>query len=419
MTRAVAKQTLARASRVMDQCEELSRLSEEDTGLTRRYGTSALRATQDQVDRWMIAAGMTTRRDAIGNLIGRYDGAAAAAPSLVLGSHLDSVRDAGKYDGPLGVLVALAAVTHLHEQGIRLPFAIELPAFADEEGLRFHTDYLGSRAYLGAVDPRFLERVDNDGITLRDAILGFGGDPDASCHVRSCPADVLGYVEVHIEQGPTLEAAGLPVGVVSAIAGQSKYMIELRGVAGHAGTVAMDRRHDALAAAAELILAAEAIARETEDLVATVGELYVKPGASNVIPNHVRLSLDIRHPADDIRKRAIATLRERVDSLHQARGVTSTWEIAMENPARPADPDLARMLASAIEATGYAPVWLPSGAGHDGVALSAAMPFAMLFVRCKDGVSHNPAESVTTEDVAVAIAVIDELLALRAAAVTS
>jgi allantoate deiminase len=411
-----ASRSLRRAHEVMDQVDRLSTLSEDESGLTRRYGTSALRATQDQVAAWMAAAGTQPRRDPLGNLLGRYEGATPDAPALILGSHLDSVRDAGKYDGPLGVLVALAAIKQLHERGERLPFAIELAAFADEEGTRFHTDYLGSRSYLGTLRPADLDRLDHDGVSLREAISGFGGDPLACTSARSCPENTLGYVEVHIEQGPALEAAGLPVGVVSAIAGQTKYLIDIEGVAGHAGTVAMRLRRDALAAAAELILAAEAIARETPDLVATVGEIYVRPGASNVIPNHAHLSLDIRHPDDAALATVLPELRRRVDALHQARGVTSTWTVVMQNPARPADPALTGLLEAAVTELGYPATRLPSGAGHDGVAMSTVMPFAMLFVRCAGGISHNPAESVTTEDVADAISVIDRLLTLRAEA---
>jgi allantoate deiminase len=402
----------------MEQCGVLNQNSEDETGLTRRYGTLALQATLDLVEQWMVEAGLSTRRDALGNLIGRYEAATLGAPSLIFGSHLDSVRNGGKYDGPLGVLVALAAIRHLHDADVRLPFAIELAAFADEEGTRFHTDYLGSRSYLGTIDRAHLDRLDNDGISLRQAVADFGGDPAVLGQVRSCPVDAIGYVEVHIEQGPTLEAADLPVGVVTAIVGQVKFMIEVCGVAGHAGTVAMSRRHDALAGAAELILAAETIARETPDLVATVGEIYVKPGASNVIPDRVRLTLDLRHPDDAVRARVVPELRAQVEELHHARGVTCSWEIVMENPAKPCDPQLSELLASAIEQTGFPATRLPSGAGHDGVAFSAAMPFAMLFVRCEGGISHNPAESISTEDVAVAIDVIDRYLQLHAATLT-
>lgn len=418
MAAAVAGETHDRARRVMEQADALNLHTEDEIGLTRRYGTPALRSTQDLVDSWMQGAGLTTRRDAVGNLIGRYEGATPGAPSFILGSHLDSVRNGGKYDGPLGVLVALTAIEHLHDSAVRLPFAIELTAFADEEGTRFHTDYLGSRAYLGSLDRAHLDRLDNNGITLRQAIADFGGDPEAVGNVRACPEDAIGYVEVHIEQGPTLEAAGLPVGVVSAIVGQVKFMIEVRGVAGHAGTVAMSRRHDALAGAAELILAAEAIARDTPELVATVGEVYVKPGASNVIPAQVRLTLDLRHPDDAVRAKVVPVLRAQVEELHRSRGVTSAWEIVMENPAKPSDSELSGLLATAIEQIGFPATRLASGAGHDGVAFSTEMPFAMLFVRCEGGISHNPAESVKTDDVAVAIGVLDRFLRLRAAAMT-
>lgn len=418
MTAAVAGETLDRARRVMEQAQALNQHSEDATGLTRRYGSPALRATQDQVETWMTAAGLAARRDALGNLIGRFEGVTPGTPSFILGSHLDSVRNGGKYDGPLGVLVALAAIERLHDTDTRLPFAIELAAFADEEGTRFHTDYLGSRTYLGTLDRAHLDRLDNDGISLRTAIANFGGDPDACGMARSCPEDAVGYVEIHIEQGPSLEADDLPVGVVSAIVGQVKFMIDVRGVAGHAGTVAMSRRHDALAGAAELVLAAEAIARETPELVATVGEVYVKPGASNVIPDHIRLTLDLRHPDDAVRARVVPELRAQVEELHRARGVTSTWEVVMENPAKPCDPELSQLLEAAIEQGGLPATRLASGAGHDGVAFSPKMPFAMLFVRCEGGISHNPAESVTTDDVAVAIDVIDRFLRLRAAAMT-
>ena len=404
-----------RVAEIMARCDALAAHSEDASGLTRTYGSAALRATRDQVAAWMREAGMTVRRDALGNLIGAYPAALVHAPTLILGSHLDSVRNAGRYDGPLGVLLAIAAVQRLRDGGRRLPIALEVVAFADEEGTRFHTDYLGSRAYLGRVDPAHLDRVDPDGVTLREAILAFGGDPDAICHERQCPAQPLGYVEVHIEQGPMLEAAGLPVGVVSGIVGQTKYLIDLHGVAGHAGTVAMARRHDALTAAAEIVLAAERLARTTPDLVATVGELYVKPGASNVIPDHVHLTLDVRHPDDGVRAGALDTLWREVSALLTERDIRGTWTVVMENAARPASPELSDLLAEAVARCDVPPLRLPSGAGHDGVVMSGVCPYAMLFVRCKDGISHNPAESVTEDDVAVALAVIDELLALVAA----
>ena len=409
-----AADAAARARLVMARCDELARHSEEPDRLTRRYGTPALRAAQATVAGWMCAAGMTTRRDAVGNLIGRYEGIPPGAPAFLLGSHLDSVRDAGTYDGPLGVLVALAAVEALHRRGERLPFAIEVVAFADEEGLRFRTAYLGSRAFAGGFDPAWLDLVDDDGVSLRAAIRDFGGDPDALPTASHQGADLLGYAEVHIEQGPTLEALGLPVGVVSAIAGQGRIAVTFRGEAGHAGTVAMALRRDALCAAAELVLAVEAIARETPGLVATVGQIAVEPGAGNVVPGRARLGLDVRHADDAVREDANHRLWQRADAIGTARHVALDWHPMSDNPATPLDPALTDLLVRAVAESGYPVHRLPSGAGHDAVALSPLAPATMLFVRCAGGISHNPAESVAIADVAAAIGVLDRFLALLA-----
>ncbi len=400
----------------MARCDELAHHSEEPDRLTRRYGTPALRAAQEAVAGWLRAAGMTTQRDALGNVIARYEGKAAGTPAFLLGSHLDTVRDAGKYDGPLGVLVALAAVEALHDRRERLPFALEIVAFADEEGLRFRTAYLGSRAYAGGFDPAWLDLVDDDGVSLRAAIRGFGGDPDALPSARRDGAGLLGYLEVHIEQGPTLEALGLPVGVVSAIAGQGRIAVTVRGEAGHAGTVAMDHRRDALCAAAELVLAVEAVGRATPGLVATVGQIMVEPGAGNVVPGLARLSLDVRHPDDAVREDADRRLRQRADAIAAARRVELAWDPMSDNAATPLDTDLTDLLARAVADSGYPVHRLPSGAGHDAVALSPIAPAAMLFVRCAGGISHNPAESVAVEDVAVAISVLRRFLDLVASA---
>lgn len=394
----------------MERCAALRRFSEEPDRLTRPYGTPALRAAQDAVAGWMEAAGLSTRRDAIGNLIGRREGADPAAGTLLLGSHLDSVRDGGNFDGPLGVLVALAAVEGLATRHDSLPFAIELPAFADEEGLRFGTAYLGSSAYTGALDPALLATPDADGTPLAEAIRAFGGDPDAIGAERP-PAPLLGYVEVHIEQGPTLEALDLPVGVVSAIAGRNRIDAAFAGEAGHAGTVAMNRRRDALAAAAEVVLAAEEIARGTADLVATVGQIEVEPGAANVIPGRARLIVDLRHPDDAVRDDARRRLRERAAAIAERRRVGLAWDVPNDNGAVAMDPILAGLLADGISDAGFAVHRLPSGAGHDPVMLAPLCPVAMLFVRCAGGVSHNPAESVAEADVATAIEVMDRFVA--------
>jgi allantoate deiminase len=396
---------------VMQRCDELAGFSEEPGRLTRRFGTAAMRDANAAVAGWMRAAGMDVRQDSIGNLIGRYEADRAGAKTLLLGSHLDSVVDAGRYDGPLGVLAALACVQQLCDQRRRLPFAIELYGFAEEEGLRYPS-YLGSRAAAGTLDPAALGLADADGVTLAEAIRALGGDPDRLSQARRRADDLLGYVELHIEQGPVLEARGLPVGVVSAIAGQSRFAVSFAGVAGHAGTVPMDLRQDALCAAAEFVLAAEALARTVPGLVATVGQIAVQPGASNVIPGQATLSLDVRHQDDSLRERAIEQLRARVEQIASARGVALGWQPGQQSRALACDPALAGLLGRAVESLGYPLLALPSGAGHDGVALSALAPIAMLFVRCKGGISHNPAESVTTEDVAVAIQVLGRFLEL-------
>jgi allantoate deiminase len=400
------------AHAVMERCDTLAGYSEEPDRLTRRFATDALRQAMATVEGWMRAAGMAVRHDAVGNLIGRYEADKPNAKTLLLGSHLDSVRDAGKYDGPLGVLVALACLERLHERGQRLPFAIELLAFADEEGVRYHTAYLGSKVVSGTFDPAYLSQVDADGVAMEQAIRRFGGDPSRLAHDRRQVDDLLGYCEVHIEQGPVLEARQLPVGLVTAIAAQSRFALSFTGAAGHAGTVPMELRQDALCAAAEFVLTVERRARDTPGLVATVGQIAAQPGASNVIPGLATLSLDVRHQDDAQHEQACRQLRERAEQLATQRHMALDWQIVQESRAVACDPALAGLLERAIESLGYEVLPLPSGAGHDGVALSELTPIAMLFVRCKGGVSHNPAESVATEDVAVAIEVLSRFLEL-------
>ena len=396
----------------MERCDALATFSEEPDRLTRGYGTDALRRAQDATAAWLRAAGMTVRRDPLGNLIGRYEGNDPSAGTFLLGSHLDSVRDAGRYDGPLGVLVALAAVERLHAQKRRLPFAVEVVAFADEEGLRYATAYLGSSVFAGGFDPAWLAATDADGVPLAAAIRSFGGDPEAVAASNRTGQDWRGWLEVHIEQGPALEALRLPVGVVSAIAGRSRIDVVFAGEAGHAGTVAMGLRRDALCAAAELVLAAEEAARSVEGLVATVGKIAAEPGAGNVIPGRALLTIDVRHPDDGVRGAACERLRARAEEIAGRRRVDVEWDVVNDNDAVAMDPALAGLLARAVAEAGHAVHRLPSGAGHDAVMLAPRCPVAMLFVRCAGGVSHNPAESVTTEDVAVAIEVVDRFLDL-------
>ncbi|MDQ6876436.1 MAG: allantoate amidohydrolase [Candidatus Dormibacteraeota bacterium] len=405
----------ALADTAMKRCDILGALSDEPDRLTRAFAGPAMRAAHERVREWMQEAGMEVRTDNVGNLRGRSEGAAPSAPTLMLGSHLDTVRDAGKYDGPLGVVVAIAAVQRLHDAGTRLPFAIEVIAFADEEGARFSSTYLGSRAVAGTLDLGDLDRIDAAGITMSEAIRAFGGDPARLPEDGWRGDGLLGYCEVHIEQGPVLEARGLPVGVVSAIAGQARYRITFTGEAGHAGTVPMRSRRDALGAASEFVLAVEAAAGSHEGAVATVGHLTVHPGAANVIPGEVALSLDIRHPEDGVRFERTHEILERAEEIAKRRQIAVAYELMSENPSVQCSPRLATFLARAVEENGLSALSIASGAGHDVVPMSAITDVGMLFIRCKGGVSHNPAESVMAEDVAVAIEVVGKFLELLAA----
>ena len=398
---------------VIERCHYLAECTEDPGVITRPFASDAMRCAHTLLSDWMREAGMTVRRDNIGNLRGWFEGTGEA--TLLLGSHLDSVRNAGKYDGPLGVIVAVAAVQRLHDSGKRLPFAVEVLAFADEEGLRFGSTYLGSRAVAGAFDPADLDRTDSSGVTMADAIRAFGGDPGRIIDDRWQGGELLGYCEVHIEQGPVLEALGLPVGVVSAIAGQSRFRVIFKGESGHAGTVPMERRRDALTAASEFVLAVEAEGRARDGLVATVGRLDVEPGASNVIPSRVELSLDVRHAeaGDKTRVEAGLAVLDRATAIAARRKVSVDVQTVAQNPSVACSARLTSLLARAV---GGDVVQLTSGAGHDAAVMSSLTDVGMLFVRCKGGISHNPAESVTTEDVAVAIDVLGRSLELLAEA---
>jgi allantoate deiminase len=382
---------------VLDRCDVLARCTQERGRITRLFATPALAEARGLVDGWMREAGLETRLDPLGNLFGRRgDG-----PALVLGSHIDTVIDAGRYDGPLGVLVALACAERLRER--ELPFALEVAAFADEEGVRYGTGYLGSSVPAGRFDPGWLELVDPDGVSLADAVRAWGGDPDTLAGAGRRPDELLAYSEVHIEQGPVLDHGGLPVAVVSGLSGQTRARVTFTGTAGHAGTTPMDRRRDALAGAAEWIGAVEAEGRARDGLVATVGEIAAEPGASNVIPGRVTVSLDVRHTDDAARQEAAAMLREAAARIGEERGLALDWHEAMDMPAVPCSPELTGQLAAAAADAGHEAPVLASGAGHDPAMMAAVTPVAMLFVRCADGISHNPAESVRAEDVEVAI----------------
>ena len=399
------------AQRICDRCDALARHSEQPDGLTRVFLSPEQRAVSDLVRGWMGEAGLDTRIDAIGNVIGRYEGERPGLPCLMLGSHLDTVRDAGKYDGMLGVVSAIECVADLSARAVRLPFAVEVIGFADEEGVRFAATLLGSRAVAGTFDPAWLDKTDQDGATMRAALMASGFDPARVGDAARRRDDVLAYVELHIEQGPVLEAEGLPVGVVTAISGGNRFNVEVTGMAGHAGTVPMSLRRDALCAAAECALAVERIARGMSEVVGTVGRIEALPGAINVIPGKVRFTLDARAPGDELRERAVAAMRAEFEAIAARRDVTIVLSPVWEARTAACSPALQRQLTAAIHAEGVRVHHLPSGAGHDGMAIIDIAPIGMLFVRCQGGISHHPAEAVTLGDVEIGARVLARFVA--------
>jgi allantoate deiminase len=392
------------AGEVVRRCRELARISDEEGRLTRAFAGPGMARANALVGRWMAEAGMAVRVDAARNVVGHLPGSDPDAGTLLLGSHLDTVRDAGAFDGPLGVLAAVAVVARLRAEDVGLPFAVDVLGFSDEEGLRFGTPYLGSRAVAGTLDPALLDLADADGVTVHEAL---GGHAAAASRRDD---RLLGYCELHIEQGPVLEERDAPVGVVTAIAGATRAEVTFTGRAGHAGTVPMALRRDAACAVAELVLAAESVARAQPGLVATVGRLSVLPGAPNVVPGAATASLDVRHADDAVRAAAVGALRACAEEIAAARGVELGWEERLATPAVAMDSRLGELLAGAVAEVGLPDVRLPSGAGHDAVALAGLAPVAMLFVRCAGGVSHHPDESVSVADVAVALRVLDGFL---------
>ena len=391
---------------VMRWLDELAECSEDPVELTRRYLTPEHAQAADLVMRRMREAGMSARLDAVGNVVGRYPGRRPGARRLILGSHLDTVRNAGKYDGALGVMLPIACLKALHERGRRLDYPVDVIAFGDEEGLRFQATLIGSRAVAGDFDPGLLAMVDEDGVRLHEALRAFGLDPEAVGEA-ACPRnEVAAYVEVHIEQGPVLEAEGLPVGVVTSVAGATRLRVEVMGRAGHAGTVPMNLRRDALAAASEAVVAVERICLETPGAVGTVGVLRTMPGAVNVIPGVVEFTIDVRGESDAARQSALGRIGEELAAIGRRRGVLFDRVTTHETGACGCSPRLVESLGGAVAAEGFEVRELPSGAGHDAMAMAHLTDVGMLFVRCKDGISHHPAESMTEADAAAAARVL-------------
>jgi allantoate deiminase len=394
------KNTKERAREVVTRCQMLARFSE-DAGSTRRTFLSApMHDCHREISSWMNDLGMTVSVDAVGNLRGFYPGTSLGAPRILMGSHLDTVPNAGAYDGILGVVLAVGLVESL--DGLRLPFGIEVAGFSEEEGVRFGVPFTGSRALVGRVDEELLCRKDERGIPVRKAIQNFGLNPN-EISKAALSDDVLGYIEFHIEQGPVLENLGRPLGVVEAIVGQNRLEFTFSGQANHAGTTPMNLRHDALSAGAEWILAVENLAQRTPGMVATVGFVEAKPGATNVIAGEMRATLDIRHPSDRARTEALDELIRQAESIAARRGVTVKWRMLLAQQAVAMDPFLAEQIEHAIRKAGCEPHRMASGAGHDAMILAEKIPAGMIFLRTPGGISHDPAESVRLDDVAKAL----------------
>jgi allantoate deiminase len=359
-----------------------------------------MRECHEEISKWLRGAGAEVAVDAAGNLRGFYAGARFGAPRLLIGSHLDTVPNAGAYDGVLGVVIAVAVLEAL--QGRRLPFGIEVIGFSEEEGVRFGTPFIGSHALVGRFDEELLNRRDAKGISIRTAIEGFGLKPADLPHAE-LKDDTLAYLEFHIEQGPVLESLGLPLGVVEAIAAQMRMELVFVGRANHAGTTPMHLRHDAVAAAAEWIVAVERTAQSNAGLVATVGQIEAKPGATNVIAGEARVTLDVRHQSDDVCAGASEWLMRQAEEIAERRGLTLRRNVLLKQMAVAMDSFLIDHIAKAIRETGCEAHAMVSGAGHDAMILAEKVPAAMIFLRSPGGISHDPAESVEIDDVAKAL----------------
>src|SRR5215471_1345594 len=400
--------------RIMELADRLARWSESPEGLTCTYLSPAHRTVAAKIRDLMHQAGLVTEVDAVANVIGRYPAHEESARTLIVASHYDTVRNAGKYDGRLGILIALVLAEHLKRLNRKLPFHLDVIAFSEEEGVRFSSSFLGSRAVAGRFDARLLECRDAEGVSLAAAMAEAGLDPAKIPALARRREDLLGYLEVHIEQGPVLLEAGLPVGIVSAIAGSVRSMITITGTAGHAGTVPMARRRDAAAAAAELVLSVEKRCAQAPTLVGTVGQLAVPDGAINIIPGRCVLSLDVRAGDDATRDAAVSDINAEMARIAARRGVKIESSEVQRTATVRCSPRLQSLLSNAVTRVGLSPRELPSGAGHDAMMFDALTDIAMLIVRCGNGgVSHSPREIITAEDADIAARVmLDAVLRL-------
>ena len=392
------------AVRIQNRIDALASITDETGSITRTFMSPAMEKTNQTVAEWMREAGLNGAEDRFGNLLGQPSGN-PDFPVFLLGSHLDSVRNAGRFDGPLGVLLAIEAVEILRSNNVKLPYSVAVAAFSDEEGVRFQNAYTGSKAFCGLLTKDELEISDRNGMTLRQVLEHRNGSGIVLPGPTFLPGDLIGYLEVHIEQGPVLEHEGLSLGVVTAIAGQSRFRVTWTGKASHAGTTPPSLRRDALSGAAAFIREVEEASVKFDGLMATVGQFQVEPNVTNVVPERVLHSLDVRHQEDSVRNKACAWLAQRASELATVRRLAVDWEPLPVTEAKKCDTMLSRRLLDAVRSVAGSARQLPSGAGHDAAILASLFPVAMLFVRCRDGLSHHPDEFVSLEDIRAALQV--------------
>ena len=402
---------LRRTEKILERLDALAAISETPGMITRTYGTEAFLKGRNLVQTWFENAGLQTRTDNIGNLRGRLAGVPETNKTFVIASHIDTVVNAGKFDGPLGVVLGLDLLEQLQQNKTELPFNLELIAFSDEEGVRFHTTYLGSKVVAGSFEESTLDKKDAAGISLKDAIKTISGNPEKLFQNAIPAEDWLGYFEAHIEQGPVLYESNIPVAVVTSIAGQNRIEITLKGMAGHAGTVPMHMRRDALAGAAEIMLETEKFAlNQNGEIVATFGKLTIPNAASNVIPGEVIFTLDLRSANEKTLKTAEATIKNIAEEITRKRNLQASWNLVQHTEPVTCSKNLNELLTEAISEAGYEVIKLVSGAGHDTVPISKVAPATMLFVRCYEGISHNPLENAEPKDIAAALKVSENFL---------
>lgn len=395
---------------IFDRLEEAATHSQPGPGVTRLFLSDEHRALAPLIRDWMTKAGLESEIDAAGNIVGRDQKAMDGAPTLILGSHQDTVVSGGKYDGMLGVALPIAVIEQIRKSGIDLPFGIEVVAFGDEEGTRFQSTLVGSRALAGKHDPKSLDATDDRGISVADALRDFGCAPDDIPSLKRDKKNTLGFVEVHIEQGPVLEKRDLPVGVVTALTGIERHNIRIQGKASHAGTTPMHNRHDALVAAADVIHQVEAVCSTTEGMVGVVGKIEVSPNAVNVIPDHVDLTIELRAPERFVRVNGRGQILSALPNIATNRRVEISADQTYEAEGVPCADWIINGLGQAIGEQGFEPFRLFSGAGHDGLAMHNLCDIGMLFVRCRDGLSHHPDEAVKAQDIDVAAKVLIDFL---------